>query len=408
MNPLSPQYRGPTRRRRADAGHELPPVRTSRARTHLVRNLGLMLTATTVVMAAAVPTATAAAAPPVGTKHLIRLNSLGGAGSFGTAMNERGDMIGASIDAADNVHAVVWWHGRRSPTALGVKGARAGAINDRGHIVGYAQGGLFLWRAGTVTYLRRSAVTSYESVVINDRDQVAGTATDRNDASRAFLWQRGRMTMLPTPKGMSSRAVGINNRGQVVGTLTRPDTSTEQAVLWQHGRMTKLGTLGGAGSTPVSINERGQVIGTSAITGSADEHPFLWQRGRMTDLLAGTNATAGRVTALNDTGMMTGYASFGNHDTRPVLWRAGRLIVIGLPGHVGVGSFINDRGDVTGSTWPDPQGLSVPFRWRNGHTTLFPEPAADIATTIIGIDRRGVIGVDQETSRFGNIVLRSA
>ncbi len=368
-----------------------------------------MLTAATVVMAAAVPSATAAAvAPPVGTGRLVRLDSLGGSGSFGTTMNERGDMIGASIDAADKYRAVVWWHGRRTPTALGIEGARAGAINEKGHIVGYVEGGLFLWRAGAVTYLRPSAVVSFGAVAINDRDQVAGTATDQNDASRAFLWQRGRMTMLPTPAGTSSRAVGINNRGQVVGTVTRPGAATEQAVLWQHGRMTELGTLGGAGSTPAAINERGQVIGNSTVAGSSDEHPFLWQHGRMTDLLAGTNATAGRVMALNDTGMMTGYASFGDHAARPVLWRAGRLIVIGLPGHVGSGSFINDRGDVAGPTWADPQGFAVPFRWRNGHTTLFPEPAADIATTIIGIDRSGVISVDQETSRFGNIVLRSA
>jgi hypothetical protein len=52
--------------------------------------------------------------------------------------------------------------------------------------------------------------------------------------------------------------------------------------------------------------------------------------------------------------------------------------------------------------------MAVPFRWRDGHTTLFPEPASDIAMTVIGIDRHGVIGVDQETSQFGNIVLRSA
>ena len=43
-----------------------------------------------------------------------------------------------------------------------------------------------------------------------------------------------------------------------------------------------------------------------------------------------------------------------------------------------------------------------------GHTTLFTEPVSDIAVTVIGIDRDGTVGVDQETSQFGNIVLRSA
>jgi hypothetical protein len=98
----------------------------------------------------------------------------------------------------------------------------------------------------------------------------------------------------------------------------------------------------------------------------------------------------------------------GDQRSRPVLWRAGHLIDIGLPGHTGIGEHINDRGDVTGPAWAGPESLAVPFRWRNGHTTLYPEPAADIATTVIGIDRRGGIGVDQETSPLGNILLRSA
>ena len=374
---------------------------------HLIRRPSVVLTATVLVMAAAVAPA-AAAAPDVRTGQLIQLDSLGGQGSYATRMNDRGDMIGASVDAADSFRAVVWWRGQRSPTALGVDGASPAAINEKGHIVGYVDGGLFLWRDGSATYLKRSTVASFGAPSINDRDQVAGTVTDQDGSSRAFLWQRGRMTMLPTPVGMDSRAVGINNRGQVIGTLTRPEVSTEQAVLWQPGRMIKLGTLGGAGSTPVAINDRGQVSGNSTIAGSSDEHPFLWQRGRMTDLLAGTNATAGRLGDLNETGTMTGTANFGNGDSRPVLWRAGRMIDIGLPGHVGGGWDINDRGDVTGSTWADPQGTAVPFRWRNGHTTLFPEPASDIAITVIGIDRYGVIGVDQETSHSGNIVLRSA
>jgi probable HAF family extracellular repeat protein len=364
----------------------------------------IILAATTTLVPVAASAATAA--PPVATGRLVQLDSLGGAGSYGTAMNERGDIIGASHDAEGTYGAVVWWHGERSPTALGVEGARADAINEDGHIAGNADGGLFLWRAGTVTRQRPGTVASFSRVTINDRDQVAGTATGGDDVSRAFVWHHGRMTLLPTPDGASSRAVDINNAGQVVGTVTRPGASGEQPVLWQDGRMTELGTPGDAAGAPAAINERGQVIGNTD-TGSPYDRPFLWQNGRTTDLLAGTDAATGRVTALNDAGMMTGYAGFGDHNSRPVVWRDGGLTVIGLPGHVGSGSFLNDRGDVVGPTWPDPENLSVPFRWRNGRTTLYPEPVADIAWTVIGIDRHGHIAVDQETSRQTNIVLRS-
>ena len=386
MYPLSPQHVSPARRR-----------------------LGLVLTATTVMLTAVVPSAaTAAPAAPAVTGKLIQLHSLGGQGSFATDMNDRGDTIGSSVDAADNYRAVVWWRGQRSPTALGIAGASPVTINEKGHIAGYADTGLFLWRGGRVTYLKLKPETSVEALLLNDRDQITGTVTDQNGAGRAFLWQRGRMTMLPTPKGMDSRATGLNNRGQVIGTVTRSGDATGQAVLWQRGRMVRLGTLGGAGSTPTAINDRGQVGGTSAVAGSPAERPFLWQRGRMTDLLAGTSATTGQVSDLNEAGMMTGTVTFGNRDSRPVLWRAGRMTDIGLPGQVGRGTDINERGDVTGYTWPDPESTSVAFRWRQGQTTVFPEPAADIAITVIGIDRRGVVGVDLETSRYGNIVLRSA
>jgi probable HAF family extracellular repeat protein len=353
---------------------------------------------------------TAAPGPPADTGQLIQLDTLGGRGAAAADMNKRGDLTGTTGDAAGNSRAVVWRHGERSPTALGVDRARPSAINENGDVAGHVDRGLFLWRAGAVTYLSEGTAAYLGKPSLNDGGQIAGTATDEDGASRAFVWQDGQMTMLPTPAGMSSEAVDINNRGQVVGTLTRPDSPNQQAVLWQNGRMVRLGNLGGAGSTPTAINERGQVIGNSAVAGSSQDHPFLWQRGTMTDLLTGTNATAGLVVALNDAGMMTGLASFGDHRSRPVLWRDGRMTDIGLPGRAAVGVQLNDNGDVTGSIWanPDGDGLPVPFRWRAGRTTLFPEPAGDIATGIVGIDRHGVIGVELETTQSGMTVLRSA
>ncbi len=374
------------------------------ARSRVRRNLGVVLTAAALVAASSTA---ATAAPPVSTGQLVQLNSLGGVGSHGATMNERGDIAGASVDADGKSRPVVWWSGERSPTALGIDSGWADAINEKGHIAGYTDGALFLWRAGAVTYLRSSTVYGFGDATINARDQVAGTAHHHDGASRAFVWHRGRMTTLPTPEGATSRAVDINDRGQVVGTITRAGAAAEEAVLWQNGRMTELGTLGGSGSAPLAINERGQVIGNSTVNESYDEHPFLWQRGRMTDLLAGTKAAEGRAADLNDAGMITGYASFGDHNNRAVLWHDGRLTDIGLPGHTGGGSFINEGGDVLGATWADPQDFSVPFRWSNGQTTLYPEPDTDIATTVIGIDRSGTVAVGLETTRFGNIVLRS-
>ncbi|MFI7542351.1 hypothetical protein [Actinoplanes sp. NPDC049599] len=379
---------------------------------HPIRTLSVTLTATAlvvVVSAAPVTPAAAAAPPPAGTGRLIALGSLGGGQSWAERMNARGDLIGGTTDAADTWHAAVWWHGRSAPTALGVDRASPTAINDRGHIAGQLwDGGLFLWRRGAVTRQSSPAGTSLEAVAVNNRDQVVGTAYDQDGATRAFLWQRGQLTMLSTPAAADSSAVGINNHGQIVGVVTPRETAAEQAVLWQRGRLTGLGTLGGPASTPVAINDRGQVAGNSTVQGSAADHPFRWQRGRMTDLLAGTTATSGRAYALSGTGLVAGSASGSTGESRPVLWRAGRMTDVGLPGHVGLATAVNDRGDVAGPTWADPQGLAVPFRRQDGRTTLFPEPTGDIAIRVVGIDQHGTIAVALETTSSGLTLLRSA
>lgn len=382
----------------------------------LIRRLDIIVAATALVMATAASPAAAtapaaAASPPAATGRLVPLTSLGGGESSAEKMNERGDLVGGSRDAAGNWRPAVWWHGRRSPTALGVDRATPTAISANGHIAGrlWDDSGLFLWRHGTITRVRPPAGISLEAAAVNDRDQVTGTAYDQNGGSRAFLWQRGHLTMLPVPRNATSSAVGINNSGQVIGSLTRRGATAGQAVLWQRGRMIKLGTLGGDGSTAVAINDRGQVIGNSAVAGPAGEHPFRWQHGRMTDLLAHTGATSGRVSALSRNGMMAGSAIWGTGDSRPVLWRNGRMIDVGLPGEIGLGTAVNDRGDVAGPSWAQPTGVgAVPFRWRHGHITVFPEPVGDIAVRVVGIDRHGTVAVAEETTRYGLRLLRSA
>jgi len=376
----------------------------------LIRRLSIIATITIAVTAAAAMPA-AATAPTlsrVDTGQLIPLASLGGGESWAVQMNELGDIVGGSTDARQNWRPVVWWHGHRSATALGVDRASPSAISDKGHVVGrlWDSGALFLWRRATVTYLPKPTGAELEVAALNDRDQVVGTAHYQNGASRAFLWQRGRFMLLPVPQGASSTAVDVNDRGQITGVVAWRDT--RQAALWQHGRMLKLGTLGGAESTPVAINDRGQVIGTSTIENSGDEHPFLWQHGRMTDLLAGTTARGGRVYDLSDTGIMTGSVDLGDGHSRPVLWRAGRMIELGVPGYSSIGMAVNDRGDVAGLSWQRMEGPAVPFRWRDGRTTFFPKPSPDIAIKVIGIDRHGTITVEQETTSAGFTVLRSA
>ncbi|MGA5302775.1 hypothetical protein ACPCHT_22790 [Nucisporomicrobium flavum] len=380
-----------------------------RSRVFVATAAAVLATAATPAVAGTPATAANPAGPPVKNGRLVPLRGLPGGDDWAQGMNERGDVIGGSSDAAGNRLPVVWWHGRLTPTVLFVKPASPTTISDNGYIAGYLHrtGQLFVWRNGAARFLRPPAATELEPRGVNDRGQVVGTANYDNGNRRAFLWERGHYRLLPVPGGMNSAVVGINNRGQIIGVVSRRGTTAEQAVLWQRGRMIRLGTLGGATSRPVAINDRGQVIGNSAVRHSSAEHPFRWWHGRMTHLLAHTKATGGRVSALSDTGLMTGNADVGSGEARPVIWRNGRMRVLDVPGYLAIAEAINDRGDVAGLTWARFDHGAVPFRWRHGRTTLYPEPYANIEILLLGIDRHGTLVVNQETSQYGLTVLRS-
>jgi uncharacterized membrane protein len=139
----------------------------------------------------------------------------------------------------------------------------------------------------------------------------------------------------------------------------------------------------------------------------------LWRRGRMIDLLAGTGAVGGRVFAINNHGTMVGYAQWAGTGIRPVMWRSGRMIDIGLPGRSGSAMAVNDRGDVAGRCHPptsddDPIVKPELFRWRNGHTTLYPKTGRGLDIDIAGIDRRGTVAATNEAEQEGPNLMRTA
>jgi len=134
--------------------------------------------------------------------------------------------------------------GQIGPTSFSV----AGAINDRGHVVG------------------RSSIAPLGGPV------------------HTFLWtaETG-MIDLGTLGGLTSSANAlrpINNRGEVTGFSTT--ASSAHAFIWtdQNG-MIDLGALGADGSSHAGgINELGQVVGASSfrIDGSPITHATLWTR----------------------------------------------------------------------------------------------------------------------------------
>ena len=219
------------------------------------------------------------------------LSTLGGTGSGGNSINNKGWVAGASTLAGDTIlHATLWRNG--VITDLGTLGGPNSFVvapvkNDRGLIVGIAE-------TSTPDPLGEGFCAASFLLGFNTGLTCLG-----------FLWQNGVMAPLPPLLGgNNSQASGVNNRGQVVGwaesstydtTCIAPQRLQIEAVIWEQGQIQKLrplpGDVDGAAS---AINDKGQVAGCSGICGNTlggtsgatpgCVHAVVWQNGSPTNI----------------------------------------------------------------------------------------------------------------------------
>jgi probable HAF family extracellular repeat protein len=166
------------------------------------------------------------------------------------------------------------------------------AINNKGHIVGWAEtagdcgGGAVEWRDGRITLLAPDVAGAYESSVangLNDRDDVVGVSGDH-----AFLYHRGTLSDLGTlPGDASSSANAINNDGEIVGGSVATDGVTSRAFIYVDGRMCDLNSLLDASSSitgsvkleeAVGINSHGSIAANGTRDGR--QYAYLLKRVR--------------------------------------------------------------------------------------------------------------------------------
>jgi probable HAF family extracellular repeat protein len=210
----------------------------------------------------------------------------------------------------------------------------------------------------------------------------------------AILWKDGQIIDLGTLGGYEAQANANNSRGQVAGFSANavpdsfpspicgcsglPSYGTQQrAFLWENGVMMDLGTLGGPDSVALLINERGQVAGQSytsfipnPATGVPTVDPFLWDKRKMLDLgsLGGTFGGAGWI---NERGQVVGSSNLpGDLTQHPFLWNQGLLTDLGtLGGSFGSAIHVNDAGEVVGFATNQGDQAVLGFLWKNGVMT---------------------------------------
>lgn len=169
------------------------------------------------------------------------LGTLGGFSSWGSGINERGEIVGrADLSGAFPFHAFVHRPdpgGEGVMVDLGTLGGRvsgANAINDAGDVVGASErtggnlnvdGHAFLWRDGLMHDLGALEGDNSTAFAVNNAGFVVGESPVQ---VRPFLWHRGVMIDLnrlidPQSGWELESARGLNDYGEIVGWGIHPE-----------------------------------------------------------------------------------------------------------------------------------------------------------------------------------------
>lgn len=229
-------------------------------------------------------------------------------------INGNGQVVG-TVHGSGNSQATLWVNGAAQQLGgLGGADSFGNAINNLGQMVGMATtpegtGRAVYYSGGSVLDISPSGSQWSSAYAINNNGVAAGYAMDAGMNFRAFTWAGSASTQLGTLGGSSSYAFGVNDGGQVAGHSATASGYLHAFVWNSAGGFADLGTLGGTQSFGYAINNAGAVVGSSN-TASGEQHAFMTVNGAIVDLNSLAKSLGGwtltTAYAINDAGQITG------------------------------------------------------------------------------------------------------
>jgi|GEM_PF-976636 len=286
--------------------------------------------------------------------RMTDLGSLGSGGSYGYALNARGQVAGVSYTLSGEQRVFLWKNDGTPMLDLGTLG-------------------------GTQSFIGSADANGYNAATtINNSGQVTGYSYLAGDATyHAFIWKNDGTPMLDlgTLGGTFSDGAAINDSGQVTGTSYTQHNATTHAYIWKNdgSPLQDLGSVGGPQSEAVAVNAAGQVTGWARTKNGAQLHAFSWKNDGtpMQDL--GTFGNSSYPAGINASGQVAGYSDKNNFVTHAFLWKNDGTPLEDLGTLGGFSSYpgnINASGQVTGWSNTKKNAALDAFIWRNDGTKM--------------------------------------
>jgi hypothetical protein len=257
---------------------------------------------------------------------------MGGTGTSTTAINNRGEMVGAYADRSDVIRSFLRSRNGRytiidPPDSF--PNEELADINNRGEIVGFADEdgdnaagarGFLRTRRGRYVAIEVPGAGSTVPFKANDRGQVVGLYLDRvppgatPHPEHGFIWDDGEVTTVDHPDAANGTWLfGINNRGDTVGWYYDRDDRAHGFLRDRRGRYTTIDVPGAERGTLVtSVNDRGETVGGVVNADFSSDGFYRTRGGRITIIEAPDEATYTRALDINDRGDIV-----GDYDTEP-------------------------------------------------------------------------------------------